>query len=85
VSGQGHYLEPGIGQGVDDLIAAHGQGVFEQAYQAAATLDTWKTKSLTRLTHPPDLRVNSLLSPELPIPAKAKLIEIPKVRAKPSC
>jgi len=48
------YLEPG-GQGVDDLIAAHGQGVFEQAYQTAATLDTWKAKSLTRLTHPPQI------------------------------
>jgi len=30
------------GQGVDDLIAAHGQGVYLQAYQTAATLDTWK-------------------------------------------
>jgi hypothetical protein len=65
-----------LGKGVDDLIAAHGQGVFEQAYQTAATLDTWKAKSLTRLTHPPDLRVHCRYLPELPIPAKAKLIGI---------
>ena len=67
---------PGLAKGVDDLIAAHGQSVFDEAYQTAPTLDLWKAKSLTKLTYPRDLRVNCRYLGELPIPAEAKLVGI---------
>lgn len=67
---------PELGKGVDDVIAECGQKVFEEAYQRAVPLDTWKAQSLTRLTYSPDLQVNSRYLGELPIPATAKLIGI---------
>ncbi len=67
---------PDLGKGVDDLIATHGQAVFDEAYTSAPTLDTWKAQSLTRLTYPADLRVKRRYLGELPIPATAKLIAI---------
>lgn len=67
---------PELGKGVDDLIAAHGQGAFDKAYQTALPLDTWKAQSLTALTISPQLRVNCRYLPELVIPATAKLVGI---------
>jgi hypothetical protein len=49
---------PQLGKGVDDLIADRTQSAFDQAYQSAVPLDTWKAQSLTRLTYPPNLQVN---------------------------
>lgn len=65
-----------LSKGVDDLIAAHGQEVFNRAYQTAVSLDTWKAQSLAHLTYPPSLRVFRRYLGELSIPAKAKLIGI---------
>ncbi len=65
-----------LGKGVDDLIAVCGQSVFDEAYQRAVSLDTWKAQSLNALTYPPALRVNSRYLPKLPIPEGAKLIGI---------
>ena len=67
---------PELGKGVDDLIAGQGQVTFDEAYQTAVSLDTWKAQSLTRLTYPPDLQVNHRYLGELPIPKEAKLIAI---------
>lgn len=64
------------GKGVDDLIGDRGQDAFDQAYQTAASLDTWKAQSLSRLTYPPDQRVDSRYLGDLPIPRTAKLIGI---------
>lgn len=50
---------PELGKGVDDLIANHGQSVFDEAYQKALSLELWKAKSFNRLTYPVNLRVNS--------------------------
>ncbi|NEO31326.1 MAG: DUF3854 domain-containing protein [Symploca sp. SIO3C6] len=65
-----------LGKGVDDLIATHGQSAFEQVYQKAHSLDTWKAQSLTKLTYRVDIRLNCRYIPELPIPDNAKLIGI---------
>jgi hypothetical protein len=65
-----------LGKGVDDLIATHAQEAFDQAYQKAVPLDTWKAQFLATLTYPSALRVNSRYLPELPIPEEAKLIGI---------
>lgn len=67
---------PVLGKGVDDLIASHAQEAFDQAYQIAVPLDTWKAQSLMQLTYPDDLQVNSRYLGELPIPGDAKLIAI---------
>lgn len=67
---------PEQGKGVDDLIAAHGQEVFDKAYQTAVPLDTWKAQSLNRLTYVPDCEVNQRYLGEIPIPETAKLIGI---------
>ena len=65
-----------LGKGVDDLIATHGQEVFDAAYQTAVPLDTWKAQSLMRLSYLPDLQVNRRYLGELSIPEHAKLIGI---------
>ncbi|MEW6493068.1 MAG: plasmid replication protein, CyRepA1 family [Cyanobacteriota bacterium] len=67
---------PEQGKGVDDLIAAHTQAAFDEAYQVAVPLDTWKAQSLTSLTYPPDIQVNCRYLGELPIPEDAQLIGI---------
>ncbi|MGB3509724.1 MAG: plasmid replication protein, CyRepA1 family [Microcoleaceae cyanobacterium] len=50
---------PELGKGVDDLIANHGQNIFDEAYQTALPIELWKAKSFSRLTYPINLRVNS--------------------------
>lgn len=50
---------PELGKGVDDLIANHGQSVFDEAYKNALPLKLWKAKSFSQLTYPVNLRVNS--------------------------
>ncbi|WP_364303811.1 plasmid replication protein, CyRepA1 family [Moorena sp. SIO4A5] len=65
-----------LGKGVDDLIADQGQKTFEQVYQRALPLDTWKAKSLTQLTYGANLKVNCRYLQELPIPDTAQLIGI---------
>ena len=67
---------PEQGKGVDDLIATHTQAAFNEAYQTAVPLDTWKAQSLTRLTYLPDLQVNHRYLGEFSIPQEAKLIGI---------
>lgn len=65
-----------LGKGVDDLIVACGQEAFDEAYQRAVLLDTWKAQALNALTHAPTKQVNCRYLPELPIPLDAKLIGI---------
>jgi primosomal protein N' len=65
-----------LGKGVDDLIATHGQDAFDEAYQKAVPLDTWKAQSLNALTYVPTRRFNCRYLPELPIPKETKLIGI---------
>ena len=67
---------PLLGKGVDDLIATHHQSTFEEAYQKAIPLDTWRAKALTRLTYTPQIQVNCRYLPELSIPECPKLIGI---------
>jgi hypothetical protein len=67
---------PQLGKGVDDLIASWGQKYFEEAYQTALSLETWKAKSWTRLTYTPQIEINSRYLPELDIPNTAKLVGI---------
>ncbi|WP_446404728.1 plasmid replication protein, CyRepA1 family [Coleofasciculus sp. C1-SOL-03] len=67
---------PDQGKGVDDLIANQTQTAFDQAYQTAVPLDTWKAQSLTRLTYSPTVQVNRRYLGELSIPDDAKLIGI---------
>ncbi|MEQ9480995.1 MAG: plasmid replication protein, CyRepA1 family [Coleofasciculus sp. F4-SAH-05] len=67
---------PAQGKGVDDLIANHTQTAFDQAYQTAVPLDTWKAQSLTGLTYPPTIQINRRYLGELSIPEDAKLIGI---------
>jgi len=67
---------PDQGKGVDDLIANQTQTAFDQAYQTAVPLDTWKAQSLTGLTYSPTVQVNRRYLGELSIPEDAKLIGI---------
>ncbi|MEQ8466629.1 plasmid replication protein, CyRepA1 family [Coleofasciculus sp. E1-EBD-02] len=67
---------PDQGKGVDDLIANHTQTAFDEAYQTAVPLDTWKAQSLTGLTYPPTIQINRRYLGELSIPEDAKLIGI---------
>jgi len=67
---------PNQGKGVDDLIANHTQTAFDEAYQTAVPLDTWKAQSLTGLTYPPTIQINRRYLGELSIPEDAKLIGI---------
>lgn len=67
---------PEQGKGVDDLIAESGQAAFDEAYQTAVPLNTWKAQYLTRLTYRADLQVNRRYLGELSIPENAKLIAI---------
>ncbi len=67
---------PQLGKGVDDLIADHGQDSFDQAYQAASSLEIWKAFSFNRLNYPTDIQYNSRYLSSISIPKSAKLIGI---------
>ncbi|MGB7439709.1 MAG: plasmid replication protein, CyRepA1 family, partial [Coleofasciculaceae cyanobacterium] len=68
--------KPEFAKGVDDLIATHGEKAFEEAYERATSFDTWKAKSLARLTYSVDIQVNSRYLPELSLPNNAQLVAI---------
>jgi len=68
--------ETKLGKGIDDLIISQGQECFSKAYDQALDLETWKAKSWTELTYPPNLQINSRYLPQLDIPVQAKLIGI---------
>ena len=65
-----------LGKGVDDFIATAGQDSFDRAYDTASSLEVWKAKAGTRLTHTPQIQVNSRYLPDLEIATEAKLIGI---------
>ncbi len=65
-----------LGKGVDDFIAKQGQATFDQAYENALPLETWKAHSLNQLTHSPSIEVNSRYIGDIPIPSEAQLIGI---------
>ncbi len=67
---------PKLGKGVDDLIIAQSQTIFDQAYQNAIPLETWKAFSFNRLTYPADIDLNSRYLSSIKIPESAKLIAI---------
>ena len=65
-----------LGKGVDDLIANEGQKCFDQVYENALDLETWKAKSWSNLTYATEIQVHSRYLPELNIPPETKLIGI---------
>ena len=65
-----------LGKGVDDFIATCGQDSLDRAYNNALSLEVWKAKAGTRLTHTPQIEVNSRYLPDLKIAAEARLIGI---------
>ncbi len=67
---------PQLGKGVDDLIANHGQKSFDEAYDHATCLETWKAKAWRSLTYKTQVHQNCRYLPPLEIPATAKLIGI---------
>ncbi len=67
---------PQLGKGVDDLIANCGQKSFDETYDNALCLETWKAKSWSSLTYKTQVNYNCRYIPELDIPLEAKLIGI---------
>ena len=68
--------EPALGKGVDDFIAKAGRDSFDRAYNEALSLEVWKAKSGTRLTHTPQTQVNSRYLADLDLAPTTKLIGI---------
>ncbi|MEA5536718.1 plasmid replication protein, CyRepA1 family [Crocosphaera sp. XPORK-15E] len=64
------------GKGIDDFIINQGQKAFDELYQKALPLETWKARELTQLTYPANLEVNCPYLQPFPIPNTAKLIGI---------
>jgi hypothetical protein len=67
---------PQLGKGVDDLIANYGQKSFEEAYDNAPCLDTWKAKSWKSLTYRTQVDLNCRYLPSIEFPNTARLIGI---------
>ena len=67
---------PDQGKGVDDFIINQGKKAFDQTYQNALPLETWKAKGLTQLTYSPNLDFNTPYLPSVEIPETAKFIGI---------
>ncbi len=65
-----------LGKGVDDLLANYGTEAFDNAYDNALSLETWKAKAWNRLTYKPQIEVNLAYLPDLELPLSAKLIAI---------
>ncbi|MBD1925258.1 DUF3854 domain-containing protein [Trichocoleus sp. FACHB-90] len=63
-------------KGVDDFIVANGIEAFEKCYESAQSLDEWRSRLYSQLTHPPSLRLNQQYLGELSIPSDAKLVGI---------
>jgi DNA primase len=64
------------GKGVDDLILTHSQAAFDQAYETAIPLETWKALSFNCLTYPITLQVNQRYLSPVEIPQTAQIIGI---------
>ncbi len=64
------------GKGVDDFLFNSGKKAFEECYQKALSLETWKAREFTQLTYKSNLEVNTPYLPTLSIPENAKLIGI---------
>ncbi|XHU95850.1 MAG: DUF3854 domain-containing protein [cyanobacterium endosymbiont of Rhopalodia gibba] len=67
---------PKWGKGVDDFLAHKGLKTFNETYEKALSLETWKAQSLRQLTYPSDLEVSTRYLGDLPIPTTAKLVGI---------
>lgn len=67
---------PKLGKGVDDLISEQGQNEFDQAYQAATSLENWKAFSYYCLNYLADINLNTRYLSSIKIPKTAKLIAI---------
>lgn len=65
-----------LGKGCDDLIVNSGPEAFEQAYNAAKTLDSWKARTYSQLTYKPHVRLNQRYLGDLNLPANAKIVGI---------
>jgi hypothetical protein len=76
-----------LGKGVDDFIAQQGQQAFEEVYQRALPLDTWKAQGLSALSYPANLQYRDRYLPPLSLPESAQLIAIksPKGTGKTRC
>lgn len=68
--------KPHAGKGVDDFIANRGKTAFDEAYNRALPLETWKAQGLYRLTYSADICLNSAYLPSVEIPQTARLIGI---------
>ncbi|WP_267384451.1 plasmid replication protein, CyRepA1 family [Cyanobacterium sp. uoEpiScrs1] len=64
------------GKGVDDFLASKGIESFDKVYEKALPLTTWKVQSLSQLTYPSDIELNTRYLEDLSIPATASLIGI---------
>ena len=55
----------GLGKGVDDLIALHGEEKLNFAYEKANSLDTWKAQLFNSFTYTANVELNCRYLPEL--------------------
>ncbi len=67
---------PGLGKGIDDVLAACGRDQFDTIYCDAIELDEWNTKQLRRLTYTPDLSLNQRYLGKISIPLGKQLIAL---------
>ncbi|MGP0129558.1 MAG: plasmid replication protein, CyRepA1 family [cyanobacterium endosymbiont of Rhopalodia musculus] len=67
---------PKWGKGVDDFLAHKGLKTFDEAYEKALSLETWKAQGLSQLTYPSDVELNTRYLGDLSIPINAKLVGI---------
>ncbi len=63
-------------KGVDDFLFVHGEMVFEQVADNAASLEVWSGKSYHQLTYPADVIVNRRYLGQVSIPDSAQLVAI---------
>ncbi|MHC5722766.1 MAG: plasmid replication protein, CyRepA1 family [Nostoc sp.] len=67
---------PGLGKGIDDVIAVCSREQFDTIYCDALNLNEWNTKQLKRLTYIPDLNLNQRYLGEISIPSGKQLIAL---------
>lgn len=64
------------GKGVDDFLLNSGNNAFDECYEKALPIETWKARELNHLTLDSDLEVNTPYIPNLSIPETKKLVAI---------
>ena len=64
------------GKGVDDFLLNSGNDSFNECYNKALPIETWKAKELNHLTLDSNLEINTPYIPNLSIPETEKLVAI---------